>query len=345
MEMNIDSLSLPFLMGLFVLAAFVIVIFGSRMTRLADRLADVTGLGEAIMGAVFLGASTSLPGIITSVTAAWHGYAEMAVSNAVGGIAVQTAFLALADITYRRANLEHAAASVPNMMQGMLLAALLTLALMGALGPNISIFGIHIISFILPLAYILGLRETSETRDTPMWKPLKTGLTLMDEPESEKPGKKGLVLYWVRFVLIALVVALAGYVVARSGMALSERAGISQTIVGGLMTAIATSLPELITALAAVRQRALTLAVGGIIGGNSFDVLFLAFSDYAYREGPIYGAMGSGQLMMITVTLLMTTVLALGMLRRERHGIGNIGFESFIILILYGIMVVLMSLG
>lgn len=55
------------------------------------------------------------------MTAAYEGYPKLAVSNTIGGIAAQTAFLAIADIDYRKANLEHAAASIANMMQGTLL--------------------------------------------------------------------------------------------------------------------------------------------------------------------------------------------------------------------------------
>ena len=74
-------------------------------------LADETGLGEAIFGAVLLGSATSIAGITTSVTAAVNALPSLAISNAIGGIAAQTVFLAVADITYRPANLEHAAAS------------------------------------------------------------------------------------------------------------------------------------------------------------------------------------------------------------------------------------------
>lgn len=98
----------------FLVCAFVIALFGTWMTRIADRLADLTGFGEAMTGAIFLGGSTSLAGITTSVTAAANGHAELAISNAVGGIAAQTAFLAVADMAYRKINLEHAAASATN---------------------------------------------------------------------------------------------------------------------------------------------------------------------------------------------------------------------------------------
>jgi cation:H+ antiporter len=41
----------------------VICLAGARLAALADTLADRTGMGEIIAGAVFVGASTSLPGV------------------------------------------------------------------------------------------------------------------------------------------------------------------------------------------------------------------------------------------------------------------------------------------
>jgi cation:H+ antiporter len=98
---------------------------------------------------------------------------------------------------------------------------------------------------------------------------------------------------------------------------------------------VATSLPELVTTVAAVRQGALTLAVGGIIGGNTFDVLFLVAADVAYREGSIYHAISAQPLFIISLTILLTAILLMGLIRRERRGFANIGFESVAVLVLY----------
>ena len=69
-------------------------------------------------------------GTVTSVATAAQRHPEFAVSsNAVGGIAAQTAFLAIADILYRRANLEHAAASLTNLTQSGTLILLLSIPL------------------------------------------------------------------------------------------------------------------------------------------------------------------------------------------------------------------------
>ena len=115
-----------------------------------------------------------------------------------------------------------------------------------------------------------------------------------------------------------LVVIGAIALIEISGVAIAEQTAISESVVEGLFTAVSTSLPELVTSIAAVKQGALTLAVRDIIGGNSFDVLFIAVADFAYREGSIYHALTQSQSFIIALTILMTGILLLGLLRREK---------------------------
>ncbi|WP_303907312.1 sodium:calcium antiporter [Thiohalomonas denitrificans] len=333
--LSLARMPLTVIIALFVVATIVITIAGIRLTRIADALADLTGLGEAIFGAVLLGGSTSLSGIVTSVVAAYNGYPALAISNAVGGIAAQTTFLAIADFTYRRANLEHAAASIENLVQGALLITLLSIPVLAVAGPPVDFLGIHPLSLVLVAAYLAGTRLIAKARAAPLWRPMHTHETREDEPTTRSEEHVSMPLLWLAFFLLAAILAAAGYVVAYSGMAIADRTGLSEGIVGGLFTAVATSLPELVTALAAVRQGALTMAVGVVIGGNSFDVLFTAFADFSYREGSIYHAITGDQLFTIALTLLLTGILLLGLLRREQTGFANIGFESVLMLLVY----------
>ncbi|MAA74577.1 MAG: cation transporter [Salinisphaeraceae bacterium] len=344
---NLGNLPLAAVIAVFLASAGVIALAGTRMTRLADRLADLTGMGEALFGAVLLGGVTSLPGILASVVAALEGYPQLAVSNAVGGIAAQITFLAVADIFYRKANLEHAAASVENLVQAALLGALLSIPLLAMSAPDFHVWGVNPASVLLIGAYVFGIRLVAQARSGAYWQPRHTAETTLDEPDEPAPGATRSALWrvWGAFALYGGIVAVAGYTVAESGIALSQRTGLSETVVGGLFTAIATSLPELVTSIAAVRRGALTLAVGGIIGGNSFDVLFVAFSDVAYRPGSIYHAINEQQIFVIALSLLLNGILLLGLLRRERRGIANIGFESFLVLLLYAGGFALISLS
>lgn len=312
-------------------SAAVLVLAGVRFTDLVDRLADRLGIGEALAGAVLLGATTSLPGLIVTTMAAYRGEADFAASNALGGIAAQTMFLAVADLTYRRANLEHAAASIPNLLQTMVLVCMIGLVLTAVAGLPGTLAGVHPVSVLLPLVYVFGLRLTHRTREDPMWSPRLTPETRPDVPDEES-RQAALAPLILAFLGLGAIVSICGFVVARTGLAIAEDTGLSGTLVGGFITAVVTSLPELVTVLAAVRAGALTLAVSDIVGGNTFDVLFLAVADYTFREGSLYAAISERTIFLLGLTLVMTGVFAAGLIYRER---GGIGFEGVAILLIY----------
>lgn len=318
----------------FALCALAIAIAGTRITRIVDQLADRTGIGEAAAGAVLLGGTTSIGGSVLSVTAAWNGNAELAMSNALGGIAVQTFFLAVADMVYRRANLEHAAASAPNLMQNGLLIMLLAVIMMTPLLPEVTVWGVHPVTPLLLIAYVYGIYLVQGARNDPMWAPTKTRETREDEPD-DTAQMPSMVRLWGEFALLFVVLGFAGWTLEPAATVIAAETGLSQTVVGVMLTAISTSIPELVTSVAAVRRGALTLAVGGIIGGNAFDTLFTAASDVAYRDGSIYHTMTNDTLFWVCLTLVMSAVLMMGLIRRERDGPGRIGLESVLIMMLY----------
>jgi cation:H+ antiporter len=316
----------------------IIVFVGVRLASRADALAERTGLGQAFMGAVFLGATTSLPGITASVAAAAGGRPDMALSNALGGIAVQTLFIVVADLAYRESNLEHAAANESVLVQSALLLALLALLLAACLGPEITVGRIHPATLLLPLAYVLGLRSIRASHIHPMWQPRATGLGRVHRatPASVAPAQTTAAL-WSQLAAAGTIAVIAGWGLTRVAQHIADGYGLSQSVAGGLITGVVTSFPELVIAVAAVRNGALTLAVAGVIGGNGFDTLFAALSDAAYPPGSIYHTASAQTLFLLTLALLMNAVLLLGLLRRQSRGLGNIGFEGVLVVALYGL--------
>ncbi|WP_292289850.1 sodium:calcium antiporter [Marivita sp.] len=330
-----DAFTLTALLAIGGVAAVIVLISGLRMTGLADRIADRTGFGEALIGGVLLGGATSFSGTVVSLTAALDGRASLAFSNGIGGIAAQTAFLAVADLLYRRANLEHASAELANVFQCGQLLLLLSVPFAAYAAPEIAVFGVHPASLALAAIYGVGVVATSRLRQSPMWRPVETEETRDDTPdEGDSPDQpaRGLI---VQFVGLMLVMGSAGWVISQVGAQLTDRLGLSASLVGALMTAVVTSLPELVTTLAAVRRGALQLAVGGIIGGNTFDTLFLTISDIGYREGSLYHAIERSDLFWLAVAMIMTGVLMLGLLFREKQGPAGIGRESVLLLSIY----------
>lgn len=331
------TLPLPLIAAIFAAAALAVLVLGTRLTGLADRIADSTGLGEAVTGGLLLGAATSLSGTVVSVTAALDGRAGLAFSNGVGGIAAQTVFLALVDLVYRRANLEHAAAELANVFQAAVLMLMLVVPLAAYLTPEVTFWAIHPASLVLLAIYLVGAYGVADVRRNPMWRARMTDATRKDTPDDgTERGAAGTAKLVPAFLALMLALGAAGWVIAQAAAELADRLSLSSALVGALMTAVVTSLPELVTTFAAVRRGALQLAVGGIIGGNAFDVLFLTLSDISYRDGSLYHAIAPGDLFWLVVGMAMTAVLLLGLIVRERQGPANIGSESALLLAIYG---------
>lgn len=324
-----------------VAASIAVLLVGPRMVAVADRLADVTGLGEALVGAVFVGIATSIPDLLATLTPALRGLPDLASGNALGGVLGQTAFLAVIDLSYRRATLQHAAPSLPNIMQAGLLIMLLASVLLLFLLPTITVFNIHVGTFVLPVIYLYGMRVVREAGHTPMWQPKETEETRSDEADEPEKGGDTRRALGLRFAFYGTILALAGYALGYSGESLTESTGLSGTAVGLFLTGVSSSLSELVVGISAVRRGALTLAVGNVIGGNMFDILLVGVADVSYREGSVYAAAAEEQTLYVALAIAMTSVIFLGLLRRQRHGVANVSMDSIIVLALYALGVAL----
>ena len=329
--MALESWALGWVFAAFAASAAIIALSGTRLAGVADRLADRTGMGEAVVGALLVGGATSLPGLMATTVSAYNGYPTLAVSNAIGGITVQTLWLVIGDCFLRKTNLEHAAASPEIMFQGALLIVLLSLPLLAILGPAFALGGwIHPASPALFIVWFFGMRMARSVRNEPMWQPEQTEDTMTDTPD---PENKSLSLkrLWGEFAVLTAVLALCGYALAETASSITERTFLSESVVGGVFTGVSSSIPELVVVIASVRAGAYTLAVSNIVGGNALDTLFLLFADMAYSEGSIYHALTRSQPFFLVIAIFMTGILLAGLVRRQRSGWWRIGFESVLI--------------
>ncbi|MGY1721797.1 sodium:calcium antiporter [Blastococcus sp. SYSU DS0533] len=344
-------------LGVLAAMAVVIVVVGVRLTRVADTLAERTGLGDAIGGALLLGAVTSLPGNVTVLTGALEGDPGFALANPVGGIALQTVWLAIADLLYRRVNLEHAAASLQNVLQSVLLIAMLAIPVIAYATPDLRLGWIHPLTLLIPALYGYGLVLLRRMQHEPMWQPKHTDQTEDDDGEGDGNGDgdqdggqdgdddgddRSTARLWGLLAAFGLVTGVAGWLVGRAGLSVIARTDLDSGVLGFTLTTAISSLPELVVLLTAVRMGQLTLGVGNIVGGNVYDILMIALADAAYLEGPIYRDAGPTSLVLVGGTLLMTAVLAAGLIMRDRKWIG---FEGISIPLVYVGTVVLAVSG
>ncbi|MFC7550378.1 sodium:calcium antiporter [Plantactinospora sp. GCM10030261] len=335
---------LPGSIAVFLCAGVVTVVGSVRLVALGDTLADRTGWGEAFFGAVFFGLATSLSGIVMTAVTAATSQPQLGYSNAVGGIAAQTTAVAVADAFHRRVNLEHAAASLSNVLFGCLLIALLALALLGSFAPDGVLGGLHPVSYLMIGCYLGGLHLVRRAGTRPLWRAVATAETLPDVPNEHGPlDRHGQAWLWSRFAAVGLLVAAGGWLIALAAESLLTVTGLTAGFVGAVLMGAVNALPETVAAVAAVRRGAATLAVAAVLGGNSLDALNLVVGDVAYRGGSIFHAAGPQQLFVTATALFMTTVLVGGLLVRQVAGWGRLGFEGVILFGSYVVMLIVLA--
>jgi cation:H+ antiporter len=188
-----------------------------RLTALGDTVADRTGWGGALFGAVFFGLATSLSGIVMTAVGAADGHPQLVYGNAVGGIAAQTVAVAVAvaEAAHCGANLEHAAASSRNLLFGCVLVALLGIELMASIGPEATVLGVHPASAVLIAFYLAAVRLIRSTK-RPLWRAARTEDTVTDVPDhSSSLTRRRTAGLWDEFTVAVAVVVAGGRAAGR----------------------------------------------------------------------------------------------------------------------------------
>jgi cation:H+ antiporter len=136
------------------------------------------------------------------------------------------------------------------------------------------------------------------------------------------------------FTLASVVTLGAGVALQSSGNQLADRMGLNGAIFGATILALATALPEISSGIAAVRLGDNRLAVGDILGGNSFQITLFLLADLLAGTPVILAARGS-DVWLGAAGLLMTGVVAAAVIARPRRTYLRLGIESITLLVVY----------
>ena len=122
---------------------------------------------------------------------------------------------------------------------------------------------------------------------------------------------------------------------AKSAKDIADQSGVSTTFVGTSLVAVVTTLPELVTSLAAVRLGAFDLAVGNLFGSNAFNMAAFLFTDLAYAGGPLLGAIDSTHALTALWGILMMNVGLMGIVYRVEKRYWLIEPDSLVMILGY----------
>ena len=126
----------------------------------------------------------------------------------------------------------------------------------------------------------------------------------------------------LEFLALAAVVALAGTFLARSADRIAEITRLGRLLIGSVLLAAATSLPELTVDLSAVRQGMPDLAAGDLFGSNAFNMILFLPLDAAH-PGSLFADISQAHAVTSLAVILATAVAVLGQLyhvEKRRRG-------------------------
>lgn len=341
----LSSLPLVVLVGSFVVAGAIIWISGIQLSNATDILSDRFGLGQALGGLILLAFVTNLPEIAITTTAALNHNVDIAVGNILGGIAVQTVVLVLIDgfgvsdhpLTYR-------AASLVLVLEGALVIGVLAVAVMGSQLPSSLIVArVGPGALLIALVWLAGLWLLRTANKGLPWHeqgyPPDSQPRQSDTKQNKRQAKMkstSTVRAVSIFAVAALATLAAGVALEETGKEIAVHIGLSGILFGATFLAAATSLPELSTGLASVKNGDFRLAFSDIFGGNAFlPVLFLLATVLSGQA--VLPAAHKTDIYLTSLGILLTMVYLWGLIFRPAREYLRLGLDSILVLILYAI--------
>lgn len=330
--------------AIFAAAAAVVWIAGSRITGYANAISTKTGIGQAAIGMLLLGGITSLPEIGATVTSAATGASLLAINNLFGSIAAQVVILAIVDLVIGKKALTSEVPDPMVMLQGGLNILLISIATAGITVGDVSILGIGAWAWASVIAYAFSVYILSQSGGRKSWVAASNGKedTKLERQQGEAQKKASKehedlsmreIIGWT--VGLAAVILVAGFLLSRTGDALSEQTGLGGSAMGFVLLAFATSLPEFSTSITAAKAGLYTLAVSDILGTNLINIGLIFVVDLVAQGDPVLSQAGTFDAFGALLGIAVTALFVIGMAERGDKTVFRMGLDSVAVLVCY----------
>ncbi len=307
----------------FILSAVILVYTAIKLAEYGDVIAVRTRLSGMFIGTLLIAGATSLPELLSAINAIGQGVPNLAAGSMFGSAMFNMFVLAILDLLHqnarilRRVAMNHAlTASLANLMMG--LAVFFILA-----NVDLKIGWVGADSLIIIVTYIGGVRL------------LQGGRSALPPEKIDDTKVPSLRRAGIGFGLATLVLVITTPFLVSSTTTIAQQTGISAGFIGATLLAATTSLPELVTTIAAARIGAYDLAVGNLFGSNIFNMFALGLTDFFYTEGRFLGAIDPAFAMVGLLGLLLTGMGLIGNLARVERRLFFVELDALLIFLGY----------
>lgn len=289
----------------FFLSAAAIVAAATQLAKYGDIIAVRTRLGGMFIGLLLMAGATSLPEVLTTINSISQGVPNLAAGNLLGSNMFNMLLLAVIDLAGKQQRILRKAA-LKHSLSGSLTVLLIGMVIFFMLANiDLQIGWIGVDSIFLILAYVMAvyLIQKNDSSIVPVEEEI---------PENYPSLLKGI----LGFTIAAGVLIAVTPILVRSSNDIAEVTGLGTSFIGTTLVAVVTSLPELVTTLAAIKLGADDMAIGNLFGSNLFNMFALGLTDVFYAPGRFLSIIDPSFLLVAVIGLLMTVMALIGNLAR-----------------------------
>lgn len=231
------------------------------------------GIPKVIIGATIVSLGTTLPEASVSVMAAINGNPDLALGNAIGSIIVDTGLIIGLASLLGKLPVDQKTIDRQGKIQwlAVMLLAFVSLPFFSSQGVG----NIHQWMGFFFLAILAAYIYIS----------IKWSRADHSEMEAIHEEQSPLLLQLFKLAVGVAIVIVSSKVLIPAVEIGAYRVGIPQSIIAATLVAFGTSLPELVTAVTAVKKGHGELAIGNIVGADILNVLFVVGSAAAVTKG------------------------------------------------------------
>jgi cation:H+ antiporter len=322
----------------FVAVAAVIVFAGSNLSKYGDVIAEKTGMGRTWVGVVLIASVTSLPELITGISAITiFDLPDIAVGNILGACMFNILTLALLDV------LSGATPISAKAHQGQVITAAFGILLLGLVSIGLSasatlpaVGWVGSTSIVILLIYGISIRTVF------LFERKRIVEYVREMVEAARYEKISLRTAYINYAWNALLVIGAATYLPHLGDQIAEATGLGRSFVGSIFIALTTTMPELAVSIAALKIDATDLVFGNLLGSNLFNLTIVALDDLLYVKGSLLDAVAPAHIVAANAAMGMTAIAVVGLTYRVSKKHFLFAWDSIAILVLYVIAVALM---
>ncbi|MCD5398292.1 MAG: sodium:calcium antiporter [Dehalococcoidia bacterium] len=292
----------------------IIVTASHFLAKSADIISFKTGLGQSLVGVVLLATATSLPELGTGVSSVtFFDAPDLAAGDAFGSNLLNLLIIGLLDLISRKdpiLTMVNATAALVGALGIGMIAIAVSGIVIHSMTTTTSTWPISPVSIVLIIAFVFSVfmiyRFEMKQDDTEI------------EVNSEYAQVSGTAATMM-FLASAGVILGSAIWLAQTGDNLAREMGWEASFVGTQFLAISTSLPELATAIAAIRLNAPALAISNLLGSNLFNMGFVLFvDDVAFTDGVLWSNVSQIHTLTGIIGVIMTIVVIVSLIHRVR---------------------------